>query len=480
MISALPPLTLARMHSKPRVIGRRVFLAHLCLAAVAVTGHAAPAPAVHVGVAKIDITPELPIRLSGYGNRAVEATRGETKLFARALAIGSDAQQPVVLITVELIGIGEPTTEAVAAALREKHGLPRERLAISATHTHTGPALADVIPFMFSKELPSEEQGRIDRYTAGLRGKLIAVASAALADRKPARIAWGQGSAGFAAQRRKIVDGKVTFGVEPAGPHDHALPVMKITDERGTVRAVFANYACHCTTLAGGDNFVHSEWAGDAALRLEAAHAGAVVLFGIGCGADSNPNPRGVPSVPVHGATVANEIQRVLAGAMRPLGAVTNASFRRITLDLDHAVTREDLQKRLEGNPRVTVSYPATKWLEQLDAGKPLPTTVPYPVQAWSFGSELTMVFLGGEVVSEYSLRLRRELDPARVWVNAYSNHVPCYIPSKRMFPEGGYEVDGAMDYYGWPTRLAIGTEDRIIKTVHELVPAAFKQKTQQ
>jgi neutral ceramidase len=85
-------------------------------------------------------------------------------------------------------------------------------------------------------------------------------------------------------------------------------------------------------------------------------------------------------------------------------------------------------------------------------------------------------VFLAGEVVSEYSLRLKRELDGARVWVNAYANSLPCYIPSKRMYPEGGYEVDGSMDYYGWPTRLAIETEDRIIETVHALVPPEFKR----
>jgi hypothetical protein len=43
------------------------------------------------------------------------------------------------------------------------------------------------------------------------------------------------------------------------------------------------------------------------------------------------------------------------------------------------------------------------------------------------------------------------------------------------MFAEGGYEVDGSMDYYGWPTRLALGTEDRVIGTVRELVPAGFR-----
>ena len=97
------------------------------------------------------------------------------------------------------------------------------------------------------------------------------------------------------------------------------------------------------------------------------------------------------------------------------------------------------------------------------------------PVQTWTFGDDLTMVFLGGEVVSEYSLRLRRELDASRLWVNAHSNSVPCYVPSQRMFAEGGYEVGGSMDYYGWPTRLAVGTEDRVIAAVRELVPASFE-----
>ena len=84
------------------------------------------------------------------------------------------------------------------------------------------------------------------------------------------------------------------------------------------------------------------------------------------------------------------------------------------------------------------------------------------------------MIFLGGEVVAEYSLRLRRELDASRLWINAYSNSVPCYVPSQRMIAEGGYEVDGSMDYYGWPTRLAFSTEDRLIASVSELVPATF------
>jgi hypothetical protein len=429
-----------------------------------------------VGSAKVDITPDGPIRLSGYGSRTTETDRVETRLYARALAIGSDAQKPAVLITVELIGIGEESSEAVAAALQSRHGIERARVAICATHVHSGPAVSDVLPYMFSQDLPADQVERIARYTSGLRTKLIEVAGRALADRKPARLAWSEGRADFAVQRRVIADGKwKNFGVTPGGSVDHVLPVLRVADERGTVKAVLTSYACHCTTVDGGDNFIHHDWAGDAARRVEESHAGAVAMVAIGCGADANPNPRGLTAVTGHGEKLANEVARLLAGPMRPLGPVTTASYRRISLDLDHPVTREELQARVVPGPRAQASYPAKKFLEQLDAGRALPTAVPYPVSTWVFGGDLAMVFLAGEVVAEYSLRLRRELDGARLWVNAYANSVPCYIPSKAMFAEGGYEVDGSMDYYGWPTRLAIGTEDKVIGTVHELIPAGFR-----
>jgi hypothetical protein len=104
-----------------------------------------------VGVARIDITPELPIRLSGYQSaaRANEATQVERRLFGRALAIGSDAQQPVVLITAEIIGVSDEITRAVAEALQRSHRIDRARVAVCVTHVHTGPHIRGVLPHMF-------------------------------------------------------------------------------------------------------------------------------------------------------------------------------------------------------------------------------------------------------------------------------------------------------------------------------------------
>ena len=433
---------------------------------------------VAVGGAKVDITPELPIRLAGYQSRLAEATRVEAPLSARALAIGSDADGPVVIVTADVIAVSETMSDAVAAAVRAKHpGLTRERIAVCATHQHTGPAIAGTIPFMFSRDLPAEENSRIERYAARLQEKLIEVALAALADRRPAQLAWAQGTAEFAVNRRLIADGKHTgYKATPGGPVDHALPVLRAVDAQGAVRAVLVNYACHCTTLKGGDNYVHPDWAGEAAKRIEGRHAGAVALVAIGCGADADPQPRGLPAVATNGGAVADEVARVMAGEMRALGRVTHAAFRRIELPLGRVVPRAELVARLEG--KANVAYAAAQFLQQLDEGKPLPSSVPYPVQAWAFDGDFAMVFLGGEVVAEYALRLKREFGVSRLWVNAYANHVPCYIPSRQVLKEGGYEAEAAMDYYGWPTRLAEDTEDRIVRTVHDLLPATFMKGT--
>ena len=99
-----------------------------------------------------------------------------------------------------------------------------------------------------------------------------------------------------------------------------------------------------------------------------------------------------------------------------------------------------------------------------------LPASYPYPIQVVHLGKELTLVALGGEVVVDYSLRLKRELAGPAVWIAAYSNDVMGYIPSVRVLNEGGYEAGGAMRYSSThPGPWAPTVEERIVSKVHEL-----------
>src|SRR5207249_6993789 len=112
--------------------------------------------------------------------------------------------------------------------------------------------------------------------------------------------------------------------------------------------------------------------------------------------------------------------------------------------------------------------------LARLDRGEALQTKINYPIQTWTFGDQLAMVFLPGEVVVDYSLRLKREFDRSRLWVNAYANDAPCYIPSERVLKEGGYEGGGAMVYYDLPGPFRPGLEDRIVAAVKGLLGKPF------
>ena len=430
---------------------------------------------IQVGVAEVDITPDYPIRLSGYGSRRTESDGIIQRIWAKALAIGSDAEGPVVLVTVENCGLPDALTEEVSERIKVKTGIPRADFVTCFTHTHSAPCLTDAAPFLFSSDIPPAQQETIDRYTEELKDWMEAVALEALANREPAHLTWHIGELGFAKNRR--TDG---------GPVDHSLPCMQITAADGTLRAVWASYACHCTTLAGTDNHICGDWAGYAQDAIQDALPGVTALITIGCGADANPESRMMPMpdgqvevfntrlayAKAHGAALSDEVQRLLKQEAKPLTQVPTGAFERVNLPFDTLPTREAWEARVaEGG---SIGYHAQKHLERLQNGLPVQSELSYPIQAWRFGDELAIVFLASEVVVDYSIRLKRELDATRLWVGAYSNAFPCYIPSERVLAEGGYEGGGAMLYFGPPTPFAPGVEQRVIDTVHRLLPDGF------
>jgi hypothetical protein len=437
----MPPLTLALLFA--------------CLASAL----AADPSHISVGAAKIDITPDYPVRMTGYAVRKTEATNAAQPLWAKALAIGGT--NPALFLTVDNCGIQGTMVDDLARRLRN-HGVDPERITLCSSHTHCAPTVAGFAPNLFVQDLPPDQQARINRYTKELTDKLEHVARAALRDRKPGQLAWSQGEVKFARNRRP-----------KSGPVDHSLPVLRAMTADGKLRAVVANYACHCTTLGGDFNQFHGDWAGYAQEFIQRDHPEAIALISIGCGADANPNPRGqIALAQQHGEELAAEVKRLLGQPFRPLTNAPECRIRRIALPFQKHFTREQWEERAKRDG--IVGFHARKNLDRLDRGETLPATLPYRVSAWHFGDDLAMVFLAGEVVVDYSLRLRKDFDAARLWVSGYANDVPCYIPSPRILAEGGYEAEDSLWYYDRPARLAPESEELIIKTVYELLPKSF------
>jgi hypothetical protein len=236
-----------------------------------------------------------------------------------------------------------------------------------------------------------------------------------------------------------VRNGRSQFGDNDAGPVDHTLAVLFVHGPEGKLRGVLANYACHCTTLGGEFNQLHGDWCGYAQAALERDHPGAVALVSIGCGGDANPFPRGrLEHAQAHGDEIAAEVRRLLTVPSKPL-ALPEGKLKRFDLDFDPLPTRAQWEERAQ-KPGI-VGYHAKKNLARLGRGEKLPTKLPYVVQTWTFDDRLAMVFLAGEVVIDYQRRLKREFDETRLWVNAYANDVPCYIPSRRILAEGGFAL---------------------------------------
>lgn len=406
------------------------------------------------GAAKVDITPTYPIMLSGYASRGLmEVSETIQPLYARALALEPQGQKPVVLLTVDNCGVPATVSDAVAAALEKRLGIPRDRLAICSTHTHYAPMLSGVLNNLASQPIPPEKQATIDRYTQELTNKLIEVAVAAIEKKKPATLALGLGEVGFAANRRT-----------PGGPTDHQLPVLHVQSTDGETLAVVAGYACHCTTISQMPAFV-GDWAGYAAEALERRFPGAVGLVVIGCGGDQNPNPRGkLEQSQEYGLALADEAARVLRGEMQPITAGIQTAFALEQLPFADIPTLAQWKEQAESTG--IQGHYARRNVERLEQGEKLPQALTYPIQTWNFGNQLAIVFLGGEVVVDYSLRIKQEAKPRKVWVAAYTNDVRSYIPSERVLREGGYEGGGSRIWYDQPAVFAPGLEDIIVERV--------------
>ena len=411
------------------------------------------------GVARKDITPRDPIWMSGYASRNHASVAVRQQLWARALAISDGAGAPTVIVATDVIGLPAEVAEQVAQRVRAKFGMERARLVLNSSHTHTGPVIWPGLATMFT--LPQGEEERLRAYAERLTVDLVAVVGEAIADLAPAQLSYGFGRAGFAMNRREATATGVKIGVNPTGPKDHEVPVIKVTAPDGRLRAVVMAYACHNTTLNGDFYEITGDYAGFAEAKVEAEHPGATALFLALCGGDQNPNPRGTLALAEqHGGELAGEVERVLGGSLKTLSGPLRSAYVSTTLAFapqDAAVYEADL-----ANPKAPV---AAKRRARAMLDHPVRETA-YPVQAIRFGKSLTLLALGGEVVVDFALRAKAEYQGEPLIVAAYSNSVMCYIPTERILREGGYEAVDNLVYYGQPGPFAAGVEARVFDAI--------------
>jgi hypothetical protein len=418
------------------------------------------------GIATAIITPTEPIYLTGYANRNHPSEGAVHDIKAKALAIEDKSGGKIVIVTTDLIGLPRAITDVVAARVQKEHGIERARLILNSSHTHTGPLIARNLELMF--ELKPDERRVVDEYSRKLTEDLIQLIGKAIQNMEPADLWFGNGHAHFAINRREPTPKGIRLGLNPSGPTDADVPVLKVTGPDGKVRVLLFGYACHNTTLGGDMYKITGDYAGYAQIAIESAEPGVTAMFMMLCGADANPNPRGkLELAEQHGNALGTEVIHVAAEKMTKVDGKTRAAFQIVELGFN-AWPRETLEKELTSTNIWHKRY-AAAMLKMMDDGHPI-RRYPYPVQAVQFGKDLTIVALGGEVVVDYCLWVKKNYGSKGIMVAGYSNDVMSYIPTVKILKEGGYEPVESMYYYGMPGPYNEAVEQQIHDTLRQVL----------
>jgi hypothetical protein len=425
------------------------------------------------GVAKADITPTESVPLAGYGGKTRMSQRVEHAIWLKALALKDDLGATSVLVTADLVGLSDKMISVIAKTALEKHRIPRERLILNTSHNHSCPVTEDVLWLYY--EFTPEEAAAKDRYTQMVYAKYDEVIRAAIANLAPAEVAFEQGLAGVAVNRRRSRGPESrAFG----GQVDQDVPVITVKGGND-LKAIVFGYSCHTTALGGLS--INGDYAGFAQLELEKSFPGSVAMFVQNCGGDANPLPRirgkdveATELASMYGKILAEAVRQVVAGAMKPLSGAIQAAMGETELELQPGIPLDELNQRvpnLTGMPKREFEH----FIRQYETLGSPPDRVKYPIQVWRIGADFTFIALTGETVVDYSLKFKATYGWNNTWVCGYNNDLTSYIPSLRVLKEGGYEGVTGMFEYGHRAPYTETVEELITTKVDELVKATAK-----
>jgi Tfp pilus assembly protein PilX len=425
------------------------------------------------GVAKLEVTPPVGVRMAGFAGRALPSLAVHDPLWARALVLDDGARR-AGLVALDLIYAPEDLVAKVREAVASPTGISPDGLLIASTHTHSGPQDA-------REEATDQERA----YWASLPDKLIQVVSQAAASLQPARLGAASGWCAVGINRRERMPGnRIELGRNYFGVFDtelgvvrvEGLPAGRVEGATGAPIAALVNYTCHPVCLMADNYLISADYPGFARHLLEERLGGGMALFFNGACGNVNPREAAVNHGMVSGsnfstaeragANVAAEAARVWGKAIPADGVTLSFSRRTISLptNYDRALKAAEQAlaeaERQAGGPAPDES-PYVTWrtrpnperaktrLARVRERGTAPVTCEIQVirVGWPEGSpQGSIAFLGwpGEIFCELGMAAKEGSPFHPTYVIGYANGSIGYVPTPEAFGEGGYEVNVA------------------------------------
>jgi neutral ceramidase len=388
----------------------------LCLSVgVSRTWSAESENSLRAGIAKVDITPDKPVRMSGYSGRKGLSTGVHDRLYARVVAFQSGTKR-LVLVSTDLIGFYR-TYEPIRDAICDRFNLKPSEIFLSSTHTHSGPT-----PTLSEDRHPNNLE-----YTRNLRAKLLEAVGQAIEKTGPVEMGVGRGYSPVGANRREVQpDGSIRLGRNPYGPTDKEVLVMKLAKPDGTPIAALFDYATHATSLGSRNLRISSDVLGIAAQFVEKI-LGPDVTAPVFAGASGNIDPwfRVLPSFETENGWIP---EPELLGTL--LGEEVVHVFRKVEPSSKSAEIRTEF---------ATLELPA-KRRKGRDADDASPTRE-LNVTVARIG-DVGFVGVGCELLTEVGMTIKAGSPYEQTFMITHCNGGAGYLPPEHLYPEGGYEVD--------------------------------------
>lgn len=410
--------------------------------------------------ARETMTPEQPVFMHGYGHRSEKSVGMLDELYVKVALL--EANKRLLIVTLDALGADISFVCGVKDVLQERFGLQHEDVLINFSHTHysvylTGEDASRRLPGLFSiaqsgwadrsDALDYTEDVKLFRHIRDIIVRLVDDCSRNLFE---GELQVGSIQSDFAVSRRRPDgNGGVEWKPYYEGEIDKELLVLKLIDAGGAVKGILYNYGCHPTGMTDYMKF-SNDFVGHASRMLEASFPGAFAMFLQGCGGELKPRmgadgdqfrPLSYEEITKAGQRLGQEIADLLReGEFRTV----ECEFRTALVEplLYTEQTSAAFYEPMANSDATAPFYrsAARRTIAAIEDGT-IQDRLPHFIALWHLDAGTRLVAMEGEVSTEYSLLIKRLLQPCTTLTLGYTNGVCSYIPTRKMIAEGGYEA---------------------------------------
>ena len=386
---------------------------------------------IKAGTSKINITPDEPVRMSGYAARSEPFKGVHDDIFASAVVF-DNGQIKTCIITADVIGFSHEYVDETKNMIEKETGIPAASILITAAHNHGGPT---------TRAYGGEPTKSETEYVKILKEKMVQIVKESDEKLEPVKIGVAKGTCKMNVNRRaRHAEGGIWLGRNPEGVCDNEVGVIRLDAMNGKTIGLLVNWPCHATTGGQENYMITGDWPGAAAREIEKTYPDAVVLVSAGASGDINPiyGPNNnFNDIDAIGQTLASEVIRICADA---------ETYPMKDLSVSNQVIKA-AGKKTSASRMPDVS---------LDPGP----EVDIRVSSLKIGNIL-IAGISGELMNEIGLQVKEESPYKHTFVYTHCNGNSGYLCTDIAYKEGGYEP--------MVSRTMPGTEKKISGIFREM-----------